>query len=327
MVDLDKLAEALDAASLALFDDSDKKTRPHLGCSVLGNECHRAVWFSYRKVQPKNIFPPRILRLFNRGHLEEIRIEKLLLAAGFELIRADDKDHSVQHKVKALGGHFAGSMDFVVRGLPGDELGYYMMEAKTHNKKRFDELVKNGISSQNHKHMVQSQLYMHLSGLKQTVYFAVCKDDDRIWMEVINYNEMLANMLVEKADNIIRANGGVPGISKRPGWYACKFCDFTDFCFNRAIPARSCRTCVHSSPIMTGTEGEWSCHYNLPAASQERGLSSCQGWLPNPATMPGRDLTATIHPTNPDKSMITERYPDGDIYEYKPYLDEKEIPA
>jgi hypothetical protein len=327
MVDLDKLADALDAATLTLFDDSGKKKRPHLGCSVLGNECHRAVWFSYRKVQPQNKFPPRMLRLFNRGHREERSIEKLLLAAGFELVRADDKNHYVQHKVKALGGHFAGSMDFVVRGLPGDESGYYMLEAKTHNKKRFDELIKNGVSSQNHKHVVQSQLYMHLSGLKQTVYFAVCKDDDRIHMELIYYNEMLAKMLVEKADNIIKANDGVPGISQRAGWYACKFCDFTDFCFKRAIPARSCRTCVHSSPVMTGKDGEWSCRYNFPAVARDRGLAHCDGWLPNPATMPGRDLTATIHDTNPDLSLITERHPEGDVYYYRPPIESNEIPA
>ena len=44
--------------------------RSHLGASVIGNKCKRAIWFNFRWVK-KPEFSGRQLRLFNRGHKEE----------------------------------------------------------------------------------------------------------------------------------------------------------------------------------------------------------------------------------------------------------------
>ena len=47
--------------------------RPHLGASVIGKECPRALWMDFRWASDPR-FESRILRLFESGYKEEDRI-------------------------------------------------------------------------------------------------------------------------------------------------------------------------------------------------------------------------------------------------------------
>ena len=49
----------------------------HLGASILGRDCPREIWYSFRWVHREK-HEPRMLRLFIRGHLEEPRFIALL---------------------------------------------------------------------------------------------------------------------------------------------------------------------------------------------------------------------------------------------------------
>ena len=58
--------------------------RSHLGGSMIGNNCERAIWYGFRwTLRPSH--PARILRLFGRGHREEFQFVKHLRAAGIEV--------------------------------------------------------------------------------------------------------------------------------------------------------------------------------------------------------------------------------------------------
>jgi len=58
--------------------------RKHLGGSIIGDDCLRKIWYSFRWV--KETLPEgRLLRLFNRGHLEEFRFVEYLRGIGFEV--------------------------------------------------------------------------------------------------------------------------------------------------------------------------------------------------------------------------------------------------
>jgi hypothetical protein len=72
------LLNAVDAANT---EAAESGFRHHLGASLIGRECERDIWYSFRWAQ-RATFPPRILRLFERGHLEEFRFVKNLRAAG-----------------------------------------------------------------------------------------------------------------------------------------------------------------------------------------------------------------------------------------------------
>lgn len=78
------------ATQIAIDIDNwcDKKwpneNRSHLGASLIGHECRRKLWFTFRWcLKPK--FSPRMKRLFNRGHLEEHRMVEYLRGMGCEV--------------------------------------------------------------------------------------------------------------------------------------------------------------------------------------------------------------------------------------------------
>lgn len=82
MLDLKKMASMLesdvDSYCAEFFNEGHRK---HLGASILGNKCDRAIWYNFRWVL--NIpFEGRLRRLFNRGHREEQLIIQWLRGIG-----------------------------------------------------------------------------------------------------------------------------------------------------------------------------------------------------------------------------------------------------
>ena len=63
---------------------ADKKgeLRDHLGASQIGDECERKAWLKFRTAETE--CDPRLIRLWNRGHLEEMRFMALLQQAGIQ---------------------------------------------------------------------------------------------------------------------------------------------------------------------------------------------------------------------------------------------------
>ena len=55
--------------------------RDHLGASIIGKSCERALWYDFRWVTPSR-FSGRLLRLFETGQLEEDRMVRNLRATG-----------------------------------------------------------------------------------------------------------------------------------------------------------------------------------------------------------------------------------------------------
>lgn len=65
-------------------EDAESGFRPHLGGSMIGEKCERKLVYSFRWAkQPKHT--GRLLRLFNRGHLEEFRFVAYLRRIGAEV--------------------------------------------------------------------------------------------------------------------------------------------------------------------------------------------------------------------------------------------------
>lgn len=80
-----QLSEDIDEFCIKEFNDGH---RSHLGASLIGGECKRKLWYIFRWCKAEQ-FEGRILRLFNRGHLEEDRFIKYLEGIGAE-VWADD---------------------------------------------------------------------------------------------------------------------------------------------------------------------------------------------------------------------------------------------
>jgi hypothetical protein len=251
------------------YRQEDDGFRSHLGASLMGHECDRALWYGFRwHVKPK--FSGKTLLLFNRGHIEEGRIIALLLAARIGVYQSDTDGK--QYQINYFGGHFGGSGDGIADDIPDVPIGEKcLLEFKTHSEQSFRKLS-SGIEKSNPRHYVQMQLYMGGMGLKYGLYLAVNKNTDELYGEVIEYNEMVDNRFIERAEGIIFASKAPPKINENPSWFQCKYCDFRGVCHNQEVPEMNCRTCCYSDPY---DDGDWYCRYHQKALDKTAQLQGC----------------------------------------------------
>ena len=249
--------------------------RGYLGASIIGHECERYLWFCYRQCC-KHEFSGRMYRLFETGQLEEDRFSTDLQSIGVE-VHATDPDGK-QWEVSFLGGHFSGHMDGAGLGIPEAPKSWHVLEYKTHNDKSFVKLKKDGVRVAKPMHYMQTQLYMHGTGLTRALYLAKNKNDDDLYSERIHYDKEVAEGLVERAKRIITATEPPSRLSDRADFWQCKYCDARTICHNdgkvKALPvlALSCRHCCHATPDLEGTAAQWQCDkHNRALSPQDQG--------------------------------------------------------
>lgn len=236
----------------------DGPFRSHLGASQIGSKCARALWYGFHwATQTK--FSGRVLRLFNRGHLEEARFIAMLLMIGVQVYQQDDKGE--QYRITGVGGHFGGSGDGVGKGVPDLPPGLpCVLEFKTHGDKSFKELKKIGVREAKLEHFIQMQTYMRKMNLTAALYMAVNKNDDELYAEIVLLDIATADSFIDrgrKIINIVELQQPLPKkLNPSPGWVDCQWCDHRPVCHLGVAPDRNCRTCEFSVPK---EEGGWWC--------------------------------------------------------------------
>ena len=270
------IAELIDKA----HEDRQEPPRPHLGASLLGHPCDRWLWLSFRwAVREK--FPGRILRLFRRGQLEEQTLVSDLRAIGIDIQRTGKSQSRVE-----FGSHIAGSVDGIAEcGVPFGDGKRYVVEFKTHSLKSYKKLEEDGVKLAHPMHYAQMQVYMLGTKIDRALYVGICKDDDRIWTEQINFDSEFANKLVERGKRIALSDRMPEPISTDPSWYQCKWCPANEFCHKTNTTKEvNCRTCAHSTATPDST---FTCarHDNelIPVDWQRNG---CDGHVLHPHLVP-----------------------------------------
>ena len=235
-----------DAIYAAYEKDSGDGFRSHLGASIIGKECERALWYDFRWVtQAKH--PGRLLRLFETGQLEEARLVSNLRATGATVLEVDPETGR-QFRVAAHGGHFGGSLDGIALNLLEAPKTWHVLEFKTHSKKSFNDLLSKKVQASKPQHYAQMQIYMHLTGISRAMYLAVNKDNDELYVERVEADRACAENLLSKAQRVIFAETPLPRISEDPSWYQCRLCDHADVCHGKQAAEINCRTCLHATP-------------------------------------------------------------------------------
>lgn len=265
-------AAAIDKAVLAAADDG---LRPHLGASIIGRACDRALWYGWRwATRPAH--EARVLRLFKRGQDEEQRLGDLLRAAGIT-VHLVNPATGQQFQFAGVGGHFGGSMDGAAVCVPDAPATWHALEFKTASAKMFNDLAAKGVKWSKPEHWAQMQCYMAWAGLERALYVSVCKDDDRLHLERVDIDKAAVEQIFARAERIIASPVPPDGISTDPAWYECKWCDHRDLCHGQAAPLPTCRSCTHATPEMDGA-GAWSCARHsgkrLTVAEQKTGCQA-----------------------------------------------------
>ena len=253
--------------------------RAHMGASTLGHHCERWMWLSFRwAVQEK--FKGRILRLFRRGNNEEHQIVSDLRAIGMSVT-------GTQRRVE-FGSHVSGSLDGIGKGVPGAPKTQHVLEFKTHSLKSFNDLEKNGVAKSKPMHFTQCQVYMHGVDLNRALYVAICKDDDRIYTERLEYDRDHALKAIAKGQRLALTDRLPPPISADPTWFECKMCAGHDFCHgSKTTKEVNCRTCAHITPLSDST---WHCAKWDDIVPTEAQHTGCESHVLHPDLVPWKRL-------------------------------------
>ena len=266
--------------------DASDGFRSHLGASLIGKACERALWYDFRWTT-KARFEGRVLRLFETGNREEERLVRNLRRTGATVLEVDPETGR-QFRVQAHGGHFGGSLDGVAIHLLEAPKAWHVLEFKTHSNKSFTDLVAKKVRESKPQHFAQMQIYMHLMGMNRAMYLAVNKDTDDLYVQRVEADVAYTEQLLEKARRIIFAPTPLPRISEEPSWYQCRLCDHADVCHGPRAAEINCRTCLHSTPV----EGGWHCDRHQKPLSEVDQRTGCEQHLYLPPLVPAAQVDA-----------------------------------
>lgn len=232
--------------------------RDHVGASILGDPCKRRVWLNFRGVGGAKI-SAKMMRLFNRGHLEEARFHAMLQASG---IKTFWQNGEKQYGYKK--GMFAGSIDGLALNVPECPNELVMLEFKTMNESRFKQFLIKGmdafptyynqclINMKCMNEMAKDQLESVVADtdvkpeLVCTLFLAVNKNTDEIHAVLITKDDETAQKYIQNVAEVLDKELPPP-LHDSPKYFDCKVCAYKKYCFEAEPLPKNCRFCsLHS---------------------------------------------------------------------------------
>ena len=258
MLDFNRSSRLSDRVNWLIDDGLARRPEPprrYLGCSAIGGGCERAVQLhalatAYAEsaeaclgpraaelqasVRPK----PRVMRIFERGHVMEDRVARWLQKAGFVLLTRDPKVGG-QYAVSLCGGRLLGHADGVIGGWDGQGPAPIeppaLWECKVLGHKWVQALKKEGVRKTHPKYYGQVNLYMRGLGLERCLLTAVDADTMEIHHALVEYDPAEADRLEDRFDRIERAclaGELVPRGETSRTALECRMCLSADLCWS-----------------------------------------------------------------------------------------------
>lgn len=272
------------------YDDSEHdRFRSHMGVSISGRECARELWYKWRWARPSK-FSGQMIRLFNRGHLEEARFVAMFRTIDVKVWQ--EESEGKQFRLSLFGGHYGSAIDGVLLGIPELPDIPILGEMKTHNDKSFKKVAGEldrlgnvvipapGVKVGKLEHYVQMQQYMGYYKLLYGLYCAANKNTDELYFEIVKYDPECDKHFRERSYKIIFAREAPPRISENESFWKCKYCDERRVCHFGDAPDFNCRSCAASRP---NDDGTWTCSTHGDAVlDKARQLVGCPDWQKHP---------------------------------------------
>lgn len=255
------------------YQEKNIQFRSHMGASLLGKQCKRSIWYGFNWVQEPN-FDGRMIRLFNRGHLEEARFMALLVQAGIAIWFK--KEDGGQFAFSNCNGHYGGSLDIVAKGIVGYENIPFLVECKTHSEKSFQKLITTGVESSKPEHVIQMNQYMGHYNLTHALYFAVNKNNDEIYCEIILFDKKKFDFELQLARTVVNKRTPPMRHTKEKAHFVCKYCEVNKICWDKKPPQKTCRTCNNVEMI---ENGNWRCKLTMVNLDKESQYRACHQYV------------------------------------------------
>ena len=214
--------------------------RLYLGASRLGVACERQLQFEYAQapVDYGRDFQGRILRIFERGHLNEESMVTWLRGAGFDL--RTHKANGEQYGFSVAEGRLQGHIDGVFVDGPDGFAYPALWESKCLGAKSWRDVEKKGLAISKPVYAAQVAVYQAYLDLHEhpAIFTAVNADTMEIYAELIPFDAALAQRMSDRAVRVITATEAqeqLPRAYLDPTHFECKFCSYAERCW-RAAP-------------------------------------------------------------------------------------------
>ena len=194
--------------------------------------CQRRIWLQLNNPQAGEGFSSRILALFRLGHTIEDMVVDHLVDAGFPVT-----EQQKTLKMELPGGSIRGHIDGVVevRGVA------HLLEIKSANESRFEELERVGYEKWNPGYSDQLQAYMGLLQICSAICVVYNKNTSHIYVERVTFDHLAFSRIVEKAELILGSRDAPPERPKEARNLSCDFCrwcDVKEWCWGPTSDAR-----------------------------------------------------------------------------------------
>ena len=287
-------------------ENREADRRGHLGMSQIGKTDERTLWLAFRWCLP-NEFEGRTLRIFDLGHVLEDAIigylrrckvkdaRSLGIEPGSEkgqdepLFEILDIDPATQKQYKFnddLGGHFSGSLDLRIKGLPEAPKTWHVGDVKTAKDSKFQEFKKHGTKEVSPEYYGQAQSYMAKTGTDRAVYIYYNKDTSEIWIDRIKKEKFAFEKYLQKAERIVHADAPPESGYPSRNWFEIKRFksdQYQAIYWGDELPLETnCRNCKHSIPLTERPGAKWACtrhEIELPHIEQQKKGCNYHQWL------------------------------------------------
>jgi hypothetical protein len=268
----------------------------------IGVECDRQIWLNFRRASAPEEITWRKRRIFERGNIEEERLLDLLRLVGCEVWGEQDR-------VRAVGGHLRGKIDGRVLGLLEAPKTEHIVECKSAKQEVFRKVAKDGVKKGKPEHYATFQFYMHGLGIDRVYYMMTNKNDEDLHFERVEYDAAFAIRAVARIERIINMPDPPMRLCTKRDDFRGQFCRQAAVCWGEEMPRAHCRSCLHSTPLMSGNAA-WDCsRWQQPIAldAQDAG---CPAHLFIPSMLAGLDMVSA----DQESETITYCRPDGSLW-------------
>ncbi len=181
-----------------------------------------------------------------------------------------------QYRISAVGGHFGGSLDGQCL-LPDSYNieGKVLLEFKTSSLNAYKKMEREGVAISKPVHFAQMCTYGVKYGLKHALYMFICKDNDKIYVEIVKLNAALGEQMLIKAERIIKSQTPPARISENETLLVCKWCEFSEICHRDVITEVNCRSCANAHPALNA---EWWCEAHEDIIPKEYIPKTCPSY-------------------------------------------------
>jgi hypothetical protein len=204
--------------------------RDYLGASIIGDECSRAIQYSWWCLPDLSA---RVQRIFDRGHAMEALARAELIRAGFLFAPAEALAFA------SPDGYLQGHADGVITSgpaLPGVTLTLpTIWECKCLNAKNWRAVNRDGLAKVFPKYATQIAVYQHfLNKPNPALVTCINADTCEVLHLTLPFDGMRARAAIERAEAIVaatRVGELLPRFTNNPSDWRCSICAHRQRCW------------------------------------------------------------------------------------------------